>query len=53
MNIKKKIKSFFRIKDKIDYRSLYEDKIRESEKWEFKYNKLSRQLGAILKEIKL
>jgi len=32
------------------WQDLYEEKRLESQKWEFKFNKLQRQLAAILKE---
>jgi len=35
---------------KVDYKEMYEEKRKECDNWEFKFNKLHRQLQAILKE---
>ena len=43
-----KIKELF--KPNTRWQDLYEEKRKESRTWEFKYNKLSRQLRAILDE---
>ena len=43
-----KLKELF--KKKPDYKEMYEDKRQESMRWEFKFNKLHRQLQAILEE---
>lgn len=43
-----KLKELF--KPKMDYKKLYEEERKNSQNWEFKLNKLQRQLGAILKE---
>ena len=48
-NLKEKIKTTFK---RTDYKVLYELERIESQSWEFKYNKLYRQLGAIIKESK-
>jgi len=45
---KEKVKSFFAKKP--DYKAMYENERKVAEKWEFKYNKLYRQLNAIIKE---
>lgn len=37
-------------KKKINYKLLYENKKKECDKWEFKYNKLHRQINGIIKE---
>jgi len=51
------MKLFNKLKQKFksspDYHSLYTAKQTECDKWEFKYNKLRRQLEDILKETKL
>lgn len=47
-NYKEKVKNLF--SKKPDYKMLYEQERKESERWEFKYNKLYRQLGSILEE---
>jgi hypothetical protein len=46
-----KLKELF--KPKTDYKKLYEEERKNSQKWEFKFNKLQRQLAAILKEAQL
>jgi len=46
-NYKERVKSIFTKKP--DYQALYLNEQKESEKWEYKYNKLYRQLGAIIK----
>jgi|SaaInlV_100m_DNA_6_1039743.scaffolds.fasta_scaffold06583_5 hypothetical protein len=46
-----KLKELF--KPKTDYKKLYEEERKNSQKWEFKFNKLKRQLNAILIEAKL
>jgi hypothetical protein len=43
-----KIKELF--KPNTRWQDMYEEKRKESRTWEFKYNKLSRQLRAILDE---
>ena len=43
-----KLKKLF--EPKTDYKKLYEEERKNSQKWEFKFNTLQRQLGAILKE---
>lgn len=43
-----KIKAVF--KKKPDYKKLYEESLTAGDNWEFKYNTLSRQLKAIIKE---
>jgi len=43
-----RIKQFFT--KKLDYATMYESKCKECDGWEFKFNKLQRQLTAILKE---
>jgi hypothetical protein len=43
-----KIKELF--KPNARWQDMYEEKRKESRTWEFKYNKLSRQLRAILDE---
>jgi hypothetical protein len=35
---------------KLDYKAMYIAKTQECDNWEFKYNKLKRQLQAVLKE---
>jgi hypothetical protein len=47
-NVKEKIKGTF--KKKADYKEMYDAERRIAESWEFRYNKLYRQLNAILKE---
>jgi len=47
-NIKTKVKSKFQKKP--DYEELYNAERRIAESWEFKYNKLYRQLNAIIEE---
>ena len=42
-----KIKSLF--PKKKDYKALYEAQIKTAEDWEWKYNKLRRQIEAVLK----
>lgn len=37
---------------KADWKAKYEEKCKESDAWESKYNKLRRQLNAILEETK-
>ena len=49
-NVKEKIKSKF--EKKPNYEEMYRAERRISESWEFKYNKLYRQLNAIIKESK-
>lgn len=46
--IKKLIKKTF--KRKPNYEQMYMDQRKLTEHWEFKYNKLYRQLNAIIKE---
>jgi len=48
-NLKEKIKTTFK---RTDYKVLYEEERKVAESWEFKYNKLYRQLSAIIKESK-
>ena len=48
---KEKAKSLF--KKKPDYKLLYDKERVAAERWEFRYNKLYGQLGAILKESKI
>jgi hypothetical protein len=43
-----KIKELFKPSTK--WQDMYEEKRKESRTWEFKYNKLSRQLRAILED---
>ncbi len=43
-----KLKELFN--QKTDYKKLYEEERKNSQKWEFKFNKLQRQLNAILEE---
>jgi len=43
-----KIKELFKPSTK--WQDMYEEKRKESRTWDFKYNKLSRQLRAILEE---
>ena len=38
------------LKPSTKWQDMYEEKRKESRTWEFKYNKLSRQLKAILEE---
>ena len=45
---KERVKSIFTKKP--DYQALYQKEQKEAEKWEYKHNKLYRQLNAILKE---
>jgi len=45
---KEKVKSL--LKPKPDYEKMYNEERKNAEHWEFKYNKLYRQLGAIIKE---
>jgi hypothetical protein len=45
---KERVKSIFTKKP--DYQALYRKEQKEAEKWEYKHNKLYRQLNAILKE---
>ena len=47
-NLKEKVKSKFRAKP--NYEEMYHAERQLVQKWEFKYNKLYRQLGAIIKE---
>ena len=47
-NYKERVKSIFTKKP--NYKELYFNEKIETEKWEYKYNKLYRQLGAIIKE---
>jgi hypothetical protein len=47
-NVKEKIKTKFQKKP--NYKLMYELERSSAESWEFKYNKLYRQLGAIIKE---
>jgi len=51
---KLKVKYIERIKNalkkKPDYETLYNEERKHSQGWEYKYNKLYRQLGSILKE---
>jgi len=47
-NTKEKIKSVFQKKP--NYKELYEVERSIAESWEFRYNKLYRQLNAIIKE---
>jgi hypothetical protein len=47
-NIKEKIKLWFQKKP--DYKEMYDAERRIAESWEYRYNKLYRQLNAILKE---
>ena len=47
-NVKEKIKSKFTKKP--NYEVLYQIERTNAETWEFKYNKLYRQLNAIIKE---
>ncbi len=47
-NYKERVKSIFQ--PKVNYEELYVEERKEAEKWEYKYNKLYRQLGAILDE---
>lgn len=44
----KKLKELFKKDTK--WKTLYEETRKESMKWEFKFNKLNRQLKAIIKE---
>jgi len=46
-----KVKNFF-YKRNIKWQDKYEEKRKECNDWEFKFNKLHRQLEAILKETK-
>ena len=46
-----KVKNFF-YKRNIKWQDKYEEKRKECNDWEFKFNKLRRQLEAILKETK-
>lgn len=39
------IKKFF---EKKDYKKLYEEKCKEAENWEFKYNRIYRQVKSLL-----
>lgn len=43
-----KIKNLF--KKKLDYKELYEEERKKAMAYEFKFNRLNRQLQAILKE---
>jgi len=43
-----KLKAVFKKDTK--WQDMYEEKRKECQKWEFKFNKLSRQLQAILEE---
>ena len=45
-----KVKNFF-YKRSTKWQDKYEEKSKECDEWEFKFNKLQRQLAAILKEI--
>ncbi len=45
---KERIETF--LAKKPDYKKMYEDERKRGMNWEFKYNKLYRQLGAILSE---
>jgi len=45
---KERVKSFF--SGKPNYKELYDKQLLDTEYWEFKYNKLSNQLKAIIKE---
>jgi len=45
----KQVKNFF-YKRSTKWENKYEEKRKECDKWEFKFNKLSRQLRAILEE---
>ena len=47
-NLKEKVKSKFRAKP--NYEEMYHAERQLVQKWEFKYNKLYRQLNAIIKE---
>ena len=49
-NYKELVKNIFAKKP--DYQALYREEQKEAEKWEYKHNKLYRQLNAILKECK-
>lgn len=46
--VTKKVKAL--LKKKPNYQQLYLDQRKLTEHWEFKYNKLYRQLNAIIKE---
>lgn len=47
MNLFKKI-----FKKKPNYKEMYENELAVSEHWEFKYNKLARQLKELVKDVK-
>lgn len=47
-NYKERLKNLFTKKP--NYKELYEEELKKSERFEFKYNKLRRHLKAILKE---
>lgn len=48
--IANKVKRFMDRFKKTDWKNLYEQEQKNSEKWEFKYNKLFRELKTILEK---
>jgi hypothetical protein len=50
-NLKEKVSSKFQ--PKVDWKSKYTSQVKQSDQWEFKYNKLHRQLNAILEQSNL
>ena len=47
---KANVQKLFRVNPRVDWEEKYEEKRLESRKWEFKFNKLNRQLISILDE---